>query len=88
MKRPAIQIPALFAACAAVCLFATVSAAQANAASGGRPYHVIDSAGHDRLVVANPNACAPFVPEAVWGRTPTAAPIGYRCFQEMRGLRN
>lgn len=88
MKRPEISIPALFAVCAGVCLFATAFPARAGAAADDRPHHVIDGAGRVQLVVGNPNACAPFVAEAVWGRAPTAAPIGYRCFPEVRGFRN
>lgn len=87
MKRPNISILAISAACAGVCLFATASLAQAGVADA-RPHHVVDAAGHTLLVVANPNTCAPFMPEAVWGPTPTPAPIGYRCFPEVRGYRN
>ena len=87
MKRPEIQIPTLLAVCAA-CLFATASVAQTDSAHGAGPYQVIDAAGRAQVVVADPSACAPFVAEAVWGRTPTLSPIGYRCFSGMPEFRN
>ena len=88
MKQPEPQIPMLLAVCAAACLFATASLAQADSADRPGPYRVVDSAGHTQVVVATPSACAPFVAEAVWGRTLTLAPIGYRCFSGMPEFRN
>jgi hypothetical protein len=43
-------------------------------------YTVIDSNGRRIAVVRNANACAPFDADAVWGRTPSASPLGYHCY--------
>jgi hypothetical protein len=49
--------------------------------AGIRGVHtVIDASGRRIQVVGNANDCAPFEAEAVWGRAPTASPLGYHCY--------
>ena len=43
-------------------------------------YTVIDSSGRRIQVVRNANSCGTFQADAVWGRNPTAAPLGYHCY--------
>ncbi len=43
-------------------------------------YTVMDSSGRRIAVVRNANDCAPFEADPVWGRTPTASPLGYHCY--------
>ncbi len=81
MKTPQISILALVAVCLGACLSEAPRPAPAGSVGSDRPYHVIDSAGREQLVVRNANDCAPWLAEAVWGPgTPAAAPSGYRCF--------
>jgi hypothetical protein len=88
MKKPRISIPALSAVCVAACPFEGPRPAHASELGPDRPYRVIDSAGREQVVVRNANDCAPWQAEAVWGPgTPTAAPIGYRCFYNPNGRR-
>lgn len=88
MKRPWTSIIALTAVCVAVCVFDGPRLVRAGAAGPDRPYHVINSAGREQLVVRNANDCAPWQAEAVWGPgTPTLHPIGYRCYYNPNGRR-
>jgi hypothetical protein len=43
-------------------------------------YTVTDSNGRRIQVVRNANDCAPFDADAVWGRSPSASPLGYHCY--------
>jgi hypothetical protein len=36
-------------------------------------------------IVPNPNDCAPFLPQAVWGSNNSARPIGYSCYNASNG---
>jgi len=88
MKSLRISSAALLAACVGICALDAARPVHADAAESDRPYHVIDSAGREQLVVRNANDCAPWQAEAVWGPgTPTAAPIGYRCYYNPNGRR-
>ncbi|MDE3177351.1 MAG: hypothetical protein KGM15_14710 [Pseudomonadota bacterium] len=51
-----------------------------------QPRPVISSSGKVRYVFKNPNECAPSMAMAVWPPgTPTAEPLGYRCYDSSNG---
>ena len=43
-------------------------------------FTVIDGSGRRIQVVRNANSCGTFQADAVWGRNPTAGPLGYHCY--------
>jgi len=87
-KSLQISSPALLAVCAGIYVLDAPRPVRADAARPDRPYHVIDSAGREQLVVRNANDCAPWQAEAVWGPgPPTALPLGYRCYYNPNGRR-
>lgn len=85
MARSQLRTAALLALGVGVCALAGPRPARAEP---DRPRQVLDSSGRVQVVVRNANDCAPWQPEAVWGPGTTAAPIGYRCLPEMRGVRD
>jgi len=81
MRKSSIAVVAIFAACAGPAVAGDTFQVGSDMAGTGPVHTVVDSDGQRIEVVRNANECAPFQPEAVWGRGATAAPIGYRCFQ-------
>ena len=80
MKKLPIAVITAFAACAGPAVADETFQVGSDMAGAGRLRTVVNSDGQRVEVVRSANDCAPFESKAVWGRYPSADPIGYVCF--------
>jgi len=80
MRKLPITVVAIIAANAGLAFAGQTFQVGSDMAGAGRLRTVVNSDGQRVEVVRSANDCAPFESKAVWGRYPSADPIGYVCF--------